>query len=58
MTETEVTCPFCGETITVLVDCSEDAQSYIEDCSVCCRPILLDVRCADQELVSITPSRS
>ncbi len=32
-------CPYCGEAITVLVDCSVDEQDYIEDCQVCCRPI-------------------
>ncbi len=34
-------CPYCGEPITVLVDASEQAQEYIEDCEVCCRPMLL-----------------
>ena len=32
-------CPYCGETISLLVDCSDGDQSYIEDCQVCCRPI-------------------
>ena len=32
-------CPFCGETISFLLDLSVPAQSYIEDCEVCCRPI-------------------
>jgi hypothetical protein len=32
-------CPYCGEPIELLVDCSEDQQRYIEDCQVCCRPI-------------------
>jgi Cysteine-rich CPXCG len=34
-------CPCCGEPITVLVDTSESAQEYIEDCEVCCRPMVL-----------------
>jgi hypothetical protein len=34
------TCPLCWESITVLVDPSE-SQLYTEDCSVCCRPILI-----------------
>lgn len=34
-----VTCPYCGESINVLIDCSNEAQEYIEDCQVCCRPI-------------------
>ena len=38
--EKQITCPFCWESVTVLVDPSE-SQLYTEDCSVCCRPILL-----------------
>ncbi|MBT5105308.1 CPXCG motif-containing cysteine-rich protein [Porticoccaceae bacterium] len=38
--EEQITCPFCWESITVLVDPSE-SQLYTEDCSVCCRPILI-----------------
>jgi hypothetical protein len=36
-------CPYCGETIEILVDCSVTEQSYVEDCAVCCQPILLHV---------------
>jgi hypothetical protein len=32
-------CPYCGETIQLVVDCSSTPQEYIEDCQVCCRPI-------------------
>ena len=38
--EEQITCPFCWESITVLVDPSE-SQLCTEDCSVCCRPILI-----------------
>ncbi len=40
-THTEVMCPNCGETILLFLDLSVEAQSYIEDCAVCCRPILV-----------------
>ena len=43
MEETDITCPFCGETIVVLVDCSAGSQQYTEDCQVCCSPILLSI---------------
>ena len=36
-------CPYCGEQIGFLVDCSIDSQSYVEDCQVCCQPILVTV---------------
>lgn len=37
--ERNVHCPYCGESISVLLDSSEVGQQYIEDCQVCCRPI-------------------
>lgn len=37
--ETEVTCPYCWESFTLLVDGSVDDQEYVEDCEICCRPI-------------------
>lgn len=57
LTEEEVVCPFCGEAFTVLVDCSVDQQSYVEDCFVCCHPIQFEVHCADGELLSINLRR-
>lgn len=41
--EVFISCPYCGETISVLIDDSLPEQSYVEDCQVCCRPILLNV---------------
>ena len=36
-----VTCPHCGEPIDTFPDPGGgEAQEYIEDCAVCCRPIL------------------
>ena len=43
ISEKQITCPYCGEPITVLVDGSLPLQNYVEDCEVCCRPIVLDV---------------
>ncbi len=39
----DIQCPYCWETIEVLVDLSISEQSYVEDCQVCCRPILLSI---------------
>ena len=38
--QTEVGCPYCGESLTVLLDPGDAGQTYTEDCQVCCRPIL------------------
>lgn len=36
-------CPYCGEPISVLVDCSVAQQTYVEDCQVCCQPMVIQV---------------
>jgi len=41
--EQTISCPYCGEVISVLVDCSAGDQDYIEDCQVCCRPIQISI---------------
>lgn len=55
--EVEVDCPYCGEAITILVDTSVARQSYVEDCSVCCRPIEFDVVCEDGKVESVQAKR-
>lgn len=37
-------CPYCGEVVETLLDLSGGDQQYIEDCPVCCRPIVFDLR--------------
>lgn len=41
--EESVYCPYCGEAIDVLIDIQDAGQQYIEDCQVCCRPILFNI---------------
>lgn len=41
--EETVYCPYCGEVLEVLIDPQEAGQQYIEDCQVCCKPILFNV---------------
>lgn len=35
--------PYCWETLDVSVDPSVQEQEYVEDCQVCCQPILIRV---------------
>lgn len=44
---TAIYCPYCGEPVEVVVDCSLGTQSYIEDCPVCCRPMSLSIEVGD-----------
>jgi hypothetical protein len=55
--ETEITCPHCGEVFPVQVDTSQAEQSLIEDCTVCCRPIELTIRCQPGVIVDVLTSR-
>lgn len=43
LTPCSIDCPYCGESIEILIDASIPSQRYIEDCQVCCRPITLSV---------------
>jgi len=56
--ETDIICPYCGETISILVDGSSGSQEYYEDCSVCCAPILFSmVICSEGSLVLLDVKR-
>ena len=39
--EMTVTCPYCWESIVLELDTSAGSQTYTEDCSVCCQPIVV-----------------
>ena len=45
-------CPHCWQTITMLLDLSVARQSYVEDCEVCCRPILIEYESNGEEITS------
>jgi hypothetical protein len=36
-----VTCPYCWQAIEITIDLSAGDQSYVEDCAVCCRPMVI-----------------
>ena len=43
LAEQVIGCPYCGEAIEVFIDHQEAGDQYIEDCQVCCRPIIFNV---------------
>jgi hypothetical protein len=53
---TVIACPYCGESIDILIDPSVEAQHYIEDCQVCCRPISIAVHIDDDGSASVSVS--
>ncbi len=50
-------CPWCGERYDTAVDASAGDQQYVEDCQVCCRPIVLQVDVDDAGEASLAASR-
>jgi Cysteine-rich CPXCG len=48
-TEASYTCDTCGEQIVIPIDASAGpAQTYVEDCPVCCNPNVIHVE-VDEE---------
>jgi hypothetical protein len=47
-------CPNCGESITVPVPMDGEEQEYVEDCPVCCSPMLLRISVDEDGGVRIT----
>jgi hypothetical protein len=56
MLEHEFQCPYCWESITMLLDSSVSKQNYIEDCEVCCNPIEVSVEFDNEELKNFSSS--
>jgi len=48
-----ITCPYCWEPIEITLDLTVESQQQVEDCSVCCRPIVVRYSTADGELASL-----
>ena len=38
-----ISCPYCNEQIAVEPEPSDEVFEYVEDCHVCCRPIVITV---------------
>jgi hypothetical protein len=51
-----ITCPYCWESIEIELDLSVEEQRYVEDCSVCCRPIVIAYRASDGVLTELDTS--
>jgi hypothetical protein len=41
--ELGVQCPYCGKGFATQIDITAGDQNYIEDCQVCCKPIMFNV---------------
>ena len=58
LAEARVTCPWCWQTNHLTVDCSAGDAELVEDCTVCCRPMVLQTCIAsDGDLAEVRVSR-
>jgi hypothetical protein len=57
MDEFDAECPWCGEPITLVIDLSQESAAYVEDCEVCCRPLVVRYAAEDGELVELAVDR-
>lgn len=48
-----IQCPYCWETLDISVDLTVPEQEYVEDCQVCCQPIVLTVQLDEGRVVSV-----
>jgi transcription elongation factor Elf1 len=51
--ERRISCPFCAEAMSILLDLSAGDQSYIEDCQICCQPMQISFQSDGDELATL-----
>ena len=56
--EVGLTCPYCGQSISMLFEEAYGGQSYIEDCEVCCNPIQISYEVQDGRIVLLGADRA
>ena len=56
--EAEATCPHCWESISLALDLSVGPQDYIEDCPVCCHPMMVLLLAEDGRLIELRVERA
>ncbi len=54
----DATCPHCWERITLTLDLSVSEQSYVEDCPVCCKPLLVSYSTSNAEVAEFSVEAS
>ena len=47
-------CPYCWESISMLLDTSVINQAYVEDCEVCCNPIQISYSSDGNDITSFS----
>jgi hypothetical protein len=55
--EKRIDCPYCGERLTLLVDESDLGVDYVEDCQVCCQPMIVSAFLDSEGDISLSARR-
>lgn len=58
LSEQSISCPFCGEPMSITLDLSAGGQSYIEDCQICCQPMEIRFETDGSELYFVQVDRA
>jgi transcription elongation factor Elf1 len=48
-----ISCPHCAEPMSILIDLSAGAQTYIEDCQICCQPMQIGYDTCDGQIIEL-----
>ncbi|MFA6544973.1 MAG: CPXCG motif-containing cysteine-rich protein [Limisphaerales bacterium] len=51
-----VSCPFCGQSMELVLDTGIASQRFINECEVCCRPFEVVAESESGEVLSVTTS--
>ena len=54
----QATCPHCWESINLTLDLSVPEQTYIEDCPVCCKPLIVSYVAVNGEVAEFNVEAS
>ena len=55
--DAKIICPYCSSEFTLLIDISGGEQTLVEDCEVCCQPVVLSLHIDNGTLVSCDARR-
>lgn len=49
-----VECPYCGQSMDLVLDTSIPEQRFTTDCEVCCRPFEVVAECEPGEVLNVS----
>jgi len=52
-----IQCPYCCQVIDIVIDGTITQQNYVEDCHVCCRPIVLRISTDQDQNINIDANK-